>query len=93
MVGNGAKSVWSTRVLQTGIQAFVVSARLTVAAVVVAVASENAHVPNANVAQETIIIDTTGQLTLSFQAFLVEGTVCIGLAWWMTDVVFADEVR
>lgn len=72
------------------IDALVRDARLVRVAVLVRPATERAHVVQAYVAQETVVVQPAGEQTVSTNAFLVERALVVGGADWKAHVVAAS---
>jgi len=90
LVVHAANGVRSTRRRLTGIDAPVVTATLASAAIRIVVATKQAHVMQADVAQEAVIVNTASQNTVSFQTFLVEGTIAVSAAHRQAHAVSAS---
>lgn len=90
MIENSALGVRSARCSLARIDALVPQTRLIRAAVLVGTTTERAHVVQADVTQEAIVVQAAGQQAIAADAFLVQCTLVINGATRQANVLAAS---
>ena len=91
MVDDSAPSVGTAGRYLARVETLVAETGFVCVAIFICSATQGAHVVETNVSEETVIVESTSEQTVSVDAFFIEGTLVVARADWKTHI-FATGV-